>query len=371
MRQSSLSAVLRARFDQTADPADLEAAYEAVLAAEATVPAAHPGRAHVLPNLGLISYSRSGQEGLPAVEQADRVRQARQALRQAAGSPAALLSTRLEAAAVWGEAAVELGDWPDAVRGYATAVELLARVAWPGLDPDDRLHILTRYRGLGADAAAAALRAADPSTAVELLEQARGVLLANAIEARTDRSALFEIAPELAGRMDSVRAELDRPDIAPPLTVRHIVGAVHDLAADSASEQLLREAATRHAQRRRHLAREWDDLVAHARRLPGFGDFLGPSSAADLSRCAADGPVAIVNISRHGSHALIITPDQLTVVPLDQVAFDETLERIDTLQAALAATASKIPTIWRAVPCAPMTIRKPARPRCPTWPGSA
>jgi CHAT domain-containing protein len=339
MRQSSLSAVLRARFDRTADPADLDAAYEAVLAAEATVPAAHPGRAHVLLNLGLISYSRSGQEGLPAVEQADRVRQARQALREAAGSPAALLSTRLEAAAVWGDAAVELGDWPDAVRGYATAVELLARVAWPGLDSGDRLHILTRYRGLGADAAAAALRAADPSTAVELLEQARGVLLANAIEARTDRSALFEIAPELAGRMDSVRAELDRPDIAPPLTVRRIVGGVHGLPANSAGEQLLREAATRHAERRRYLAREWDDLVAQARQLPGFGDFLGPSSAADLSRCAAEGPVAIVNISRHGSQALIVTPDELTVVPLDQIAFADTLERIDTLQAALAVLA--------------------------------
>jgi tetratricopeptide (TPR) repeat protein len=339
MRQYNLSVALRARFNHAGDPADLDAAYQAVLAAEATVPAVHPGRALVLLNLGRISYDRSSHDGLPAVEKADRVRQARQALRQAAGCPTGMLSERLEAAAVWGEAAGELGDWPDAVRGYATAVELLARLAWPGLDPGDRLHILTRYLGLGADAAAAALRAADPSTAVELLERARGVLLANAIEARTDRSALFEIAPELAGRMDAVRAELDRPDIAPPLTVRRVGGGVYGLPADSAGEQLLREAATRHAERRRYLAREWDDLVAQARQLPGFGDFLGPSSAADLSRCAADGPVAIVNISRHGSHALIITPDQPTVVPLDQIAFDETLERIDTLQAALAALA--------------------------------
>jgi tetratricopeptide (TPR) repeat protein len=337
MRQYNLSVALRARFNHAGVPADLEAAHQAVLAADATVPAVHPGRTPVLLNLGRISYDLSSQEGLPAVERADLVRQARQALRQAAGSPTGMLSERLEAAAVWGEAAGELGDWPDAVRGYATAVELLARLAWPGLDPGDRLHILARYFGLGADAAAAALRAADPTTAVELLEQARGVLLANAIEARTDRSALFEIAPELAGRMDAVRAELDRPDIAPPPTVRRTVGGGHDLAADSASERLLREAATRHAERRRHLAREWDDLVAEARRLPGFGAFLGPSSAADLSRCAADGPVAIVNISRHGSHALIITPDELTVVPLDRIAFADTLERIDALQAALAA----------------------------------
>jgi hypothetical protein len=44
-----------------------------------------------------------------------------------------------------------------------------------------------------------------------------------------------------------------------------------------------------------------------------------------------------VNISRHGSHALLLTAGELTVVPLDQVAFADALERVDALQAALAA----------------------------------
>jgi tetratricopeptide (TPR) repeat protein len=311
MHQSNLSLALRVRFGRTADPADLEAAFQAALAAEAMVPAAHPGRALVLINLGLICYDRSGQDHLPAAERADRLRQARQALRQAATSPTAMLSTRLHAAAAWGEAAAELGDWPDAVRGYAMAVELLVRLAWAGLDRGDRLRILANYLTLGADAFASALRAGDPATAIELLEQARGVLLADAIEARTDRGALVEIAPELADRMDAIRAELDRPDLAP--------------------------AATRHPERRRDLAREWDGLVAQARELPGLGDFLGSSPAADLRRCAAGGPVAIVNISRHGSHALILTTDELTAVPLEQVAFADALKRVDALQAALDA----------------------------------
>ncbi len=184
MHQSNLSLAFRVRFGRTADPPDLEAAFQAALAAETMVSAAHPGRALVLINLGLICYDRSCQDHLPAAERADRLRQARQALRQAAISPTAMLSTRLHGAAAWGEAAGELGDWPDAVRGYAMAVELLARLAWSGLDRGDRLRILANYLTLGADAFASALRAGDPATAIELLEQARGVLLADAIEAQ-------------------------------------------------------------------------------------------------------------------------------------------------------------------------------------------
>jgi CHAT domain/Tetratricopeptide repeat len=312
MHQSNLSLAFRVRFGRSADPADLDAAFQAALAAEAMVPATHPGRALVLLNLGLICYDRSCLQGLPAAEQAGRLRQALRSLRQAAISPAAMLSTRLRAAGAWGEAAAELGDWPDAVRGYAVAVELLVRLAWSGLDRGDRLRILADYPTLGSDAFAASLRAAEPGTAIQLLEQARGVLLAEVIEARTDRSALVEAAPELADRMDAIRAELDRPGI---------------------------EAATRHAERRRDLAREWDGLVAEARQLPGLGDFLSPGPAADLLRCAAEGPVVIVNISRHGSHALILTTDELTAVPLEQIAFTGALERIDALQAALDALA--------------------------------
>jgi hypothetical protein len=44
-----------------------------------------------------------------------------------------------------------------------------------------------------------------------VLEQGQGVLWSQLLETRTSLTALDEVAPELAARLDSVRAELDHP----------------------------------------------------------------------------------------------------------------------------------------------------------------
>ena len=59
---------------------------------------------------------------------------------------------------------------------------------------------------------------------------------------------------------------------------------------------------------RRRAARDWDAAVDQIRQIKGFEHFLRPVPFTDLRAAASDGPVVIVNISRHGSHALIITP---------------------------------------------------------------
>ena len=57
---------------------------------------------------------------------------------------------------------------------------------------------------------------------------------------------------------------------------------------------------------RRRKAREWDDVLAEVRALDGFEHFLAAIPYAELAAAAADGPVVIVNASRHGCHALIV-----------------------------------------------------------------
>jgi hypothetical protein len=59
---------------------------------------------------------------------------------------------------------------------------------------------------------------------------------------------------------------------------------------------------------RQQAAREWDATVEQVRKIPGFERFLRPASFADLSAVGDGGPVVIVNMSRHGSHALIVSP---------------------------------------------------------------
>jgi CHAT domain len=323
---------LRARSELTRDPADVDASIDVARAALAEVNEDRPDHAMLLLNLGLALSTRYrlGRDQRAA-------QGAREVLRQAARSPLALTPVRVEAARAWGELAGELEDWPDAVRGYQTAVELVSVAAWHGLDRADRIHVLTRSWGLAGDAAAASVRAGEPERAVELLEQARGVLAGQAIDARTDRRMLLDQAPGLAQRMDAVRVELDMLEIdhagLPPAAPDGSAG----VQAAEVTEQRIRRAAAHRAARRRALAREWDDLVARARGLPGFRDFLRARSFADLRCCAADGPVAIVNISRHGSHGLVVTQQALEVLPLDRLTFRAVIGRIQALQDALAA----------------------------------
>ncbi|KAG2139070.1 CHAT domain-containing protein [Suillus clintonianus] len=63
---------------------------------------------------------------------------------------------------------------------------------------------------------------------------------------------------------------------------------------------------------------QWDDVVSRIRTLPGFSRFLLPSLFSDLQRAAEDGPVIIVNASKHSCDVLIILAAQDPIhVPLN------------------------------------------------------
>lgn len=313
---TNLCLALTARYERSSDPADVEASITASRAALAVLAPDRPDYGRVQLNLGLALAARpSAGDGRRATTQND---QARQAFREAAGCETADHSVRLQAAQAWGESAGALGDWPDALRGYQEAVDLLTQSAWHGLGRADQIHILARSWGLAADAAAAAVLAGRPQRAVELLEQARGVLLGQAIDARTDRRLLSEHAPGLADQLDTVGAELDR------------------LAAPAA-EPTSSSAESRRAARRQELAGQWNELLSAARRIPGLSDFLRPAPFASLRRCADGGPVVIVNFSRHGCHCLIVTSAGLTLVPLDDVTLGEALDQVKAVRDAVAA----------------------------------
>ena len=57
-------------------------------------------------------------------------------------------------------------------------------------------------------------------------------------------------------------------------------------------------------------ARDWDAAVDQIHQIEGFEHFLRPVPFAELRAAAVGDPVVIVNISGHGSHALIVTRRQ-------------------------------------------------------------
>jgi hypothetical protein len=184
------------------------------------------------------------------------------------------------------------------VEGYTAAIELLPLVAWHGLDQATREYHLGEWAGLASDAAAAAVAAGDAARAVELLEAGRSMLWTQASHMRQDLAALQEQAPGLAEVLETSRAVLNKP-FTSVLGAPEMPGDVKQLQA--AEQQMLEE--------RRRAARDWDATVDQVRQeVEGFEHFLRPVPFTDLRAVASVGPVVIVNVSRHGSHALIVTP---------------------------------------------------------------
>ena len=175
---------------------------------------------------------------------------------------------------------------------------------------------------------------ARPELAVELLEQGRSVLWAQALNLRSDLTRLTEIAPDLAERLDSIRVILDSPvpEVTPPLSER---SAGSGPVAGRARKQ--QDAV----ELRMRKAREWDDVLAQVRAVAGFEHFLSVIPYTQLAAVAADGPLVIVNASRYGCHALIVDAlrEQVRVVNLLDLSLDAAVDNANGMLRALAAAA--------------------------------
>lgn len=75
--------------------------------------------------------------------------------------------------------------------------------------------------------------------------------------------------------------------------------------------------------RRMALAREWDELVEQVREIPGFAEFLKPPPLDTLLAGATGGPVAVVNVSRWRSDALVVHADGVETVALPALTADD------------------------------------------------
>src|SRR6185437_5383453 len=97
-----------------------------------------------------------------------------------------------------GWAETEAGDSVAALAAYERAVTLMPQIAPLLLSRQDRLHRLSEVFGLPSEAAAAPITAGQSGRAVELLERARGILLAEAMDADRDLADLQGRSPWLA-----------------------------------------------------------------------------------------------------------------------------------------------------------------------------
>jgi len=142
-----------------------------------------------------------------------------------------------------------------------------------------------------------------------MLEQARGILIADILSARNSEQArLRQVAPQFADELDTVRAQLDA-------TRRPVSAGSED--PDGTQEADRRLAAGRPA-----AYAAWRQLIDRVRSIAGFEDFLRAPRIEQLATQAQDGPVVILATSPARCDALILTHNTrkpVQTVPLPAV----------------------------------------------------
>ncbi|MFC8077595.1 CHAT domain-containing protein [Streptomyces sp. NPDC057307] len=298
-------------------------------AADVTPPD-HPNVTTRLSALGTALAERYGR-----THARDDLKEAAGAFREAALEPQCPPSERLEAAWRWARAGLDLGRPDLALKGYVVAVDLMPLLSPRHLLRDDQEFRLAETTGLGAEAAACAVRCGEPGLAVRLLEQARGVLLAQAFDANSDLTELGRRAPELAARLVRLRDGLDES-----------TGALEP--EPEPEREPAEESADPASDRRQRLTAQWDELTARIRaEHPELRLFRSVRDwdEAELYATAAHGPVVLVHVPRADSGdgadapaggALVVTGRSVEAVPLPLLTAPAVTARTERFHDALA-----------------------------------
>jgi tetratricopeptide (TPR) repeat protein len=306
------------RFKNLGDLSDLE---NAILNQEKAIKLtddSHPHKVRWLLNLGEARQTRFGKsnrlEDLEASVSSFRV---------AAQLKAAPPSEALSAARQWAMISHLHGDLQSALDGYRTALALLPKVAWLGLDTHSRQDWLLREKAenLGCLAATCAIQLGHLEEAVELLDLSRSVFWHQAASLRGDLELLREQEPELAQELERVGRQLDAGNFSDSLFTA-IDGGDNVKNDQPSTEEIGRG--------RRRLVRLWEELVERVRQIPQFKYFLRPIPFHQLRQACTAGQVVIINASKYGVDALIFGAVQpVDHAPLPNFDFELLAEMSD------------------------------------------
>ena len=350
---NNYATALRELFAETGNVAVLEEVVEVQRKAVAATPPDNVSHAGYLANLG-SALRQLGEHTDSRATLAEAVRVGREAVAAASGEHPntaetryllgiSLLALGLETgdAALMAEARQCMEDMADDIsapaylrlNGYATiaslpdlaggspqaklaaieaAVDLLPQFVPRALNRADRENRVGQLSSIASLAASAAVEADRPGRAIELLEQTRGILVADTLDARSgDLTNLRTRQPALADEFERLRDLLETLDHQDPgiiSTDGDTYGSDDNLGAWWSQVQRHREAYA-----------AWRDLITRIRAADGLHDFLAAPHIAALSAHAGNGPIVFVYVSSSRGDALILTGDvsnPVRLVPL-------------------------------------------------------
>ena len=322
----NLANALLAKSEKTGTADDLDAAIAALRESADITPEDHPNRAAFLGNLGDALRQRFERTAAPADRDAAIAMWV-----QTAGIDGAPPSRRIQAGHAAGALLAE-SDPARAARLLEGAVRLLPEVAPRGLDRSDQQDLLADLAGLSSAAAALALTAPglaasrheQAGRALGLLEAARGTLLAQALETRTDLTELRLEHRGLAARFTELRDLLDQPQPGSAMLTSTTRGHRPDL-----DWLQVRDGRT--------VAAELAALLEQIRSLEGFTTFALPPPIEALRGQATQGPVVTFNVSPYRSDAILLTSEEATALPLPGLTPDAVTDQVHIFYEALSA----------------------------------
>jgi tetratricopeptide (TPR) repeat protein len=226
-----------------------------------------------------------------------------EAYQLAAGDARLAVFRRLHIVQAGAVLAARCGETAVSLSLYALAVGLLDLAAWRGMERRDQERMLAGYAGIPSDAAAVAVTAGQPETAVEFLERGRGVLLDRHVDDSAELALLRQADPHLAREFEDLRHDLD--SIVMP-----------DLGADDFELPYRPPCQESEADQRSVLARRLEGLISEIRKRPGCAGLFSPPVFAALQEAVGQRSAVIINVSEYRCDAIIVTSAGAAAVPL-------------------------------------------------------
>ncbi|CAE6488349.1 unnamed protein product, partial [Rhizoctonia solani] len=303
-RLVSLGSSYYDRFRLQGDVDDIEGAIGFLTHARDLTPADHPylpSRHYLIANVQFSQFQLTGDSSVLQ----DSLTSFRRACQSKIGAP----RDRFRHAFRWAIIASTYTAF-NPIEAHQTAINLLPQFIWLGATPSQRYQDLLTATGLAINAASAAISVPDYHLAVKWLEDARCVVWNQSLMLRTPLDQLQSSNPDLATRLQIVANQL--------YTASSESAVAPTLPSDWATQE-------QHAQQRRRLAKEYNELLSRAREIPGFKDFLRLVNKKGLTAAARNGPIVVLNCHENHGDALIIMPGKQIVrhLPLKNCSQEE------------------------------------------------
>ncbi|KAI1021857.1 hypothetical protein LB504_007342 [Fusarium proliferatum] len=193
-------------------------------------------------------------------------------------------------------------DWNEAYKAGAETINHLSLFRPLSLQNTDIQREASKLLGLGTETASLALEVGkSAATALQSLELARGVMASSINVLRADIRDLERGFPELAGRYNRLREQLDTG---------------YDPQSDfSLGEEVWGNEMTERYDAGEHIS----SLLKDIRSKPGFENFSRPEDEERMRSAAALGPVIVVIVGPLTCDAIIIQQDGFSAIPLHKL----------------------------------------------------